>query len=81
MRQALTARVPQLADSLIEKMLIYALGRGVDASDRRVVRAINRDWAAKDYRFQTLVFEVVHSLPFGSRRAEVPKKDVAEVLR
>ncbi|MES1255861.1 MAG: DUF1592 domain-containing protein, partial [Acidobacteriota bacterium] len=78
MRQALTARVPQLADNLIEKMLIYALGRGVDASDRRVVRAINRAWAAKDYRFQTLVFEVVHSLPFGSRRAEAPKKDVAQ---
>jgi hypothetical protein len=84
MRQALTAKLPQLADSLIEKMLIYALGRGVDTNDQRTVRAINRAWAAKDYRFQSLIFEVAHSLPFGSRRGEPAKQALAqskEVLR
>jgi hypothetical protein len=78
MRQALTARLPQLADSLIEKMLMYSLGRGVDANDRRTVRAINRKWEAVGYPFQTLIFEVVHSLPFGSRRGETPSTQVAQ---
>ncbi|MBL8178309.1 MAG: DUF1592 domain-containing protein [Bryobacterales bacterium] len=55
---------------LTEKMLTYALGRGVERYDRKTVEDINRKLAAEGYRFQTLLFEVVRSMPFQSRRGE-----------
>jgi hypothetical protein len=62
---------------LTEKMLTYALGRGVERYDRRTVDEINRKLAASDYRFRTLIHEVVHSLPFQSRRGEALKSQNA----
>ena len=50
--------------------MTYALGRGLKAFDRRAVDTIQRASAADGYRFQTLVREVTHSLPFRARRAE-----------
>lgn len=55
---------------LTEKLLTYALGRGVERTDKPVIRAIARDIAAKDYRFSELVLGIVHSAPFLMRRAE-----------
>ncbi|MBL8223028.1 MAG: DUF1588 domain-containing protein, partial [Bryobacterales bacterium] len=55
---------------LTEKMLTYALGRGVERYDRKTIEDMNRKLAAEGYRFQTLLFEVVRSLPFQSRRGE-----------
>lgn len=56
------------ARCLSEKMLIYALGRGLEQYDLvavdRIVQALKRD----DYRFSTLVLEVVRSDPFQKRR-------------
>lgn len=70
MREALSARVPQFAQCLAEKMMIYALGRGVGAADGRTVSQITRDWSSQGYRFQALIYEVAHSVPFQSRRGE-----------
>jgi hypothetical protein len=47
-----------------EKILTYGLGRGVEAPDMPLVRALVRDAAAADYRFSTLVLGVVKSAPF-----------------
>ena len=58
---------------LTEKMLTYALGRGLERYDRRAVDEIGRKLAASDYRFQTLIHEIVASLPFQSRRGEAPR--------
>jgi hypothetical protein len=55
---------------MTEKMLIYALGRGLQRYDRRTVEEINRKLAASGYQFQTLIYEIAHSLPFQSRRGE-----------
>ena len=55
---------------LTEKLLTYALGRGVERTDKPVVRAIARDLAARDYRFSELVLGIVRSAPFQLRRAE-----------
>lgn len=70
MRQILVELLPDFSRTLTEKMLIYSLGRGLQRYDRPTVRDITTRLAAADYGLQTLVFEVVRSLPFQSRRAE-----------
>jgi hypothetical protein len=64
--------LPEFSHCLIEKMLTYALGRGLQRYDKRTVDALNRQLAASGYGLQTLVYEIVGSLPFQSRRGEVP---------
>jgi cytochrome c553 len=71
MRQSLAAKMPQFAQCLVEKMMIYALGRGVGPSDRRSVAQVTRDWGANGYKFQTLIYEVAHSIPFQAGRLEI----------
>jgi mono/diheme cytochrome c family protein len=59
------------AECVAEKMLTYALGRGLERYDRRTVQAIAASLETSDYRFSALVLEIVRSLPFQRRRAEV----------
>jgi hypothetical protein len=73
MRSMLTADMDEFARCIVEKMLTYSLGRGLEEYDRRTVTGINRNLKASGYRFQTLVFEIVKSLPFQSRRGEAAK--------
>jgi hypothetical protein len=70
MRAILMSQLPQFSRSLTEKMLTYALGRGLKPYDRRTIENIQRAVAADGYRFQTLVQQIVESLPFQSRRGE-----------
>jgi Protein of unknown function (DUF1585) len=56
--------------TLTEKMLTYALGRGLEYSDMPAVRAIVRDAAKNDYRVSALIVGIVQSPPFRMRRAE-----------
>ncbi|MBL8212147.1 MAG: DUF1592 domain-containing protein [Bryobacterales bacterium] len=74
MRTALKADLPEFARCITEKMLTYALGRGLERYDRRTVADIVKKISGDDYRFQTLVFEIVRSLPFQNRRPEVQTK-------
>ena len=69
LREALLARREQFVTTLTEKLLTYALGRGVEYYDQPAVRAIVRDAARRDYRFASaLVAGVVRSTPFQMRR-------------
>ncbi|MDE3196526.1 MAG: DUF1592 domain-containing protein, partial [Acidobacteriota bacterium] len=52
-----------------EKMLTYALGRGLEGYDRPALKKIEAGVAAHDYRFSQLIIEVVNSLPFQMKRA------------
>ena len=70
MRAVLLDSIPVVAHCLSEKIMTYALGRGMQAYDNRSIDQINKTLAADDYKFQTLIFEVVRSLPFQSRRGE-----------
>jgi hypothetical protein len=70
MRTILVGSMPQISRCLIEKIMTYALGRGMQTYDNRSIDQINKTVAADDYRFQTLIYEVVRSLPFQSRRGE-----------
>jgi hypothetical protein len=54
--------------TLTEKLLTYALGRGVEHYDQPAVRAIVSDAAAEDYRFSALIAGIVQSPPFQLRR-------------
>jgi hypothetical protein len=56
--------------AITEKLLTYALGRGLERYDRRTVRSIARTVAERDHRFSVLVTEIARSLPFQTRRAE-----------
>lgn len=56
-------------ECLTEKLLTFALGRGLERYDRRTVKAIAGAVAKQDYRFSALVLEIVNSLPFQMRRA------------
>jgi len=70
MRQVLSRMLPDFSRNLTEKMLTYALGRGVEPYDKPTVQTITKNLAASGYGFKTLVSEVVRSLPFQSRRGE-----------
>jgi hypothetical protein len=54
--------------TLTEKMLTYALGRGMEYYDAPAVRAILREAEKDDYRFSSLIAGVVQSTPFRMRR-------------
>jgi mono/diheme cytochrome c family protein len=56
--------------TLTEKLLTYALGRGLEYYDAPAVRSIVRDAAAGDYRMTSLIVGIVQSTPFRSRRAQ-----------
>jgi hypothetical protein len=71
MRAALLTQLPDFAHCVIEKMLTYALGRGLQPYDRPAVNAISHKLEASGYPFQSIIFEVVNSLPFQSRRSEL----------
>ena len=55
------------AKAITEKMLIYALGRGIEAYDHAVVNQIVAGMAPNQYRFSGLVLGVVNSVPFQER--------------
>jgi hypothetical protein len=64
LRQALLKRSDQFVGTMIEKLLTYALGRGVDHYDMPSVRAIRREAARQNYRFSAVVTGIVRSTPF-----------------
>jgi hypothetical protein len=71
MREILKDQLPEFARCLTEKMLTYALGRGLESYDSRTVRGITRKLESSAYRFRELVHEIVQSLPFLMRRGEM----------
>ena len=68
--EAALLRRPELfVGTVTEKLLTFAVGRGVTHADAPAVRAILRAAAEDDYRFSSLVLGVVESLPFQMRKA------------
>jgi hypothetical protein len=67
LRQALLARPELVVGNTVEKLLTYALGRGLDHHDAPAVRKITREAAGTDYRFSSLVLGIVRSTPFRMR--------------
>jgi hypothetical protein len=55
--------------TLTEKLLTFALGRGVESYDAPAVRKIVRDARADDYRFSSIILGIANSTPFTMRKA------------
>ncbi len=70
LRAALTRRPERFVTTVTEKLMTYALGRGVEHYDMPAVRRILRDASAGGYRLQDLVLGIVLGDPFRLRRAE-----------
>jgi Protein of unknown function (DUF1592)/Protein of unknown function (DUF1588)/Protein of unknown function (DUF1587)/Protein of unknown function (DUF1585)/Protein of unknown function (DUF1595) len=69
LREALLSRPDVFVSTVTQKLLTYALGRGVTYRDMPTVRAIVRQ-SAPDYRFSSIVLGIVHSAPFQMRKAQ-----------
>ena len=67
LRRAIVSRPEVFVGVMTEKLLTYALGRGVDYHDMPTVRAIVRDAGRSRYRFSSLVLGIVRSTPFQMR--------------
>jgi hypothetical protein len=69
LRQALLRQPEIFVSTMTEKLMTYALGRGVMYYDMPSVRNIVRESSKQDYRFSTLVLGIVKSVPFQMRTA------------
>jgi len=67
LRKALLKHPEQFVRTMTEKMLTYALGRGLEYYDMPVVRQIARDAASQNYRFSSIVVGIVKSTPFQKK--------------
>jgi hypothetical protein len=69
----LKAQPDAFAECLARKLLIYALGRGLEPDDDPAVKKIVKDLGTDNYRFSSLVLGIVKSEPFQKRRRENPR--------
>ena len=70
LRSVLVSRSDRFVATMTEKLLTYALGRGLEFYDMPAVRTITGQAARNDYHFSSLVLGVVNSMPFQMRRSE-----------
>ncbi len=88
LREAIAGRPNAFVTVITEKMLTYALGRGLEPADMPVVRKIVRKAAQNDYRLSSVVMGIVESAPFQMRTklepvesASVRAADTVKVVR
>jgi len=67
LREAIVSRPDAFVTVVTEKMLTYALGRGLEPSDMPVVRRIVKKAAQNEYRLSSIVMGIVESAPFQMR--------------
>jgi hypothetical protein len=78
LRDVLVRYSDQFVRVVTEKLLIYALGRGVEYQDMPMVRSIVRDAAASQYKFSSIVLGIVKSAPFQmNQKAEIANQQRA----
>jgi hypothetical protein len=70
LKAILKAQPDKFTESLTRKLLMYALGRGLETSDNEAVNEIVRKVAADNYRMSSLILGIVNSQPFQKRRGE-----------
>ena len=75
LRSLLKADLDEFSRALTQKMLTYSLGRGLERFDRKTIDSITAKLAENEFRFQTIIYEIVKSLPFQQRRGETIKTE------
>jgi hypothetical protein len=78
LRQALMKRPEVLVGTIVEKLMTYALGRGLEPPDLPAVRQIVREAAPQNYRFSAIVSGIVASIPFQMRVKSQPSGPSAD---
>ncbi len=68
LKEILKGKKELVARNVTEKLLTYALGRGLEYYDERTIRRIVADMGRADYKFSSLVLGIVNSDPFRLRR-------------
>ena len=68
LRKAVLERPEMFVRTLTEKLMTYALGRGIELDDKPLVREVAREAAARDYRWSAIVLGIVRSAPFQMKR-------------
>jgi hypothetical protein len=71
-RNALLSRREEFVTTFVEKMLTYAVGRGVEYYDAPAVRRILKTSEPREYAWNDLVLGIVNSVPFQMRRTPLP---------
>ncbi len=79
LRRMLTSRPETFVGVMTEKLLTYALGRGLEYYDMPAVRKIVREAGTKDFRFSSVVLGIVRSTPFQMKIAKPPASEPAVV--
>jgi hypothetical protein len=69
LEQALLKRPEIFVGTFAEKLLTYALGRGIESYDAPEIRAIVRDARSKNFRISSIILGVVNSKPFQMRKS------------
>jgi len=75
LRQELTRRPEVFVGVLTERMLTYAVGRGLEHYDMPAVRKIVQDARSTDYRFSSIILGVARSVPFQMKESTVTVKE------
>jgi hypothetical protein len=70
LKTLLLSRREQFVETVTERLLSFALGRGIDYYDQPSVRAIVRAAKPDDYRWSSIIIGIVKSVPFQMRRVE-----------
>jgi mono/diheme cytochrome c family protein len=87
LREAIVGRPDAFVTVVTEKMLTYALGRGLEPADMPVVRRIVKRTAQNDYRLSSIIMGIVESAPFQMRTKLEPvenataRSDTVKVAR
>jgi mono/diheme cytochrome c family protein len=67
LRKAIAAKPDQFVATVTEKLMTYALGRGVDYNDMPAIRGILRNAAKENFKFSSVILGIVKSTPFQMR--------------
>src|SRR5262249_32643646 len=65
LRKLMVSHKEDFVRTFTEKLLAYALGRGIELSDMPVIRKIARDAAQQDDRWSAVIWGIVNSPPFN----------------
>ncbi len=74
LKEVLTGKKDLLARNVTEKLMTYALGRGLEYYDERTIKQVVTEMGKNDYKFSTLVSSIVQSDPFRLRRGKELKE-------
>ncbi|HEX3776664.1 MAG TPA: DUF1592 domain-containing protein [Polyangiaceae bacterium] len=72
------AKDPRFPACVAEKLYIYALGRGLEASDRSELERMLKELGGRGFSFADLISEIVESSTFRYRRGDAPKLEVSQ---